>query len=131
MVSSTLEQKNKELVARFFQEFFTGPADANINHLALNELVHENYVQHNPLAGQGREGLRNFLVNIYPKMATKALVESKQLRVNLIADGALVVRQEVRTEWMLIDIFRIQGGWLMEHWDAWRSEPGIERPPGF
>jgi predicted SnoaL-like aldol condensation-catalyzing enzyme len=130
-VNRAQEEKNKELVARFFREFFTGQPDPNINHDALNELVHENYIQHNPLAGHGREGLRNFLVNVYPKMASQALIDSKQLRVNLIADGDLVVRQEVRKDWMLIDIFRNQDGWLMEHWDAWRPEPGIERLPGF
>jgi predicted SnoaL-like aldol condensation-catalyzing enzyme len=51
-------------------------------------------------------------------MGAKSWLDSKQLRVNLIADGDWVVRQEVRTDWMLIDIFRIQDGWLMEHWDT-------------
>jgi predicted SnoaL-like aldol condensation-catalyzing enzyme len=112
------------------EEFFTGPPKQKINQDVLHELVHDDYIQHNPLAGQGPEGLRNFLENIYFNMDS-AMIESKQLFVNMIAEGDMVVRQEVREGWMLIDIFRIKDGQLAEHWDALRPEPGFERPQGF
>lgn len=52
-------------------------------------------------------------------------------RSNIIGDGDLVVRQEIRTNGMLVDIFRVRDGRLAEHWDAWRPAKGYERPPSF
>ncbi|MEV7976701.1 nuclear transport factor 2 family protein [Streptomyces sp. NPDC086519] len=122
--------KNKELVAKLMHGLFEGEnPPQNID--VIDELVHENYIQHNPLAGQGPEGLRNFVLEVMPKITPKSMIESRQLAVNLIAEGDFVVRQEVRTDWMLIDIFRVKDGLLIEHWDALRSDPGSERIGGF
>jgi predicted SnoaL-like aldol condensation-catalyzing enzyme len=51
--------------------------------------------------------------------------------VNLIAEGEFVVRQEIRTHGLLLDVFRVRDGLLREHWDAFRPDPGTERIPGF
>ena len=50
-------ERNKKLVERFFREVPYGPGD-NLD--VIDELVAEDYVQHNPLAGQGREGVKRF-----------------------------------------------------------------------
>lgn len=51
--------------------------------------------------------------------------------MNYIADGEFVVRQELRDHGMLVDIFRVRDGVLVEHWDAFRPDEGTERIPGF
>jgi predicted SnoaL-like aldol condensation-catalyzing enzyme len=51
--------------------------------------------------------------------------------VNLIAEGELVVRQELRKNGMLIDIWRVRDGMLQEHWESWRPAEGCWRPYGF
>lgn len=56
---------------------------------------------------------------------------SEILEINLIAEGDLVVRQEVRKDWMLVDVFRCKDGWLVEHWDALRTAPTMKRIDGF
>lgn len=118
---------NKALVARFFKELFIAPQP---NLAFIEEFVSEDYLQHNPLAGQGRQGLRDFLVNVYPKLrASEAEIASLDMR--LIAEGDLVVAQSLQTRGMLVDIFRIEDGRLVEHWDAFRPAPGAERMPGF
>lgn len=91
-------------------------------------MVAEDYVQHNPRAEQGREGLRRFL-NIIVKNPELNPADTRS--VTFIAEGDMVVRQEMREEGMLVDIFRVHDGKLQEHWDAFRFAPGARVIPGF
>jgi predicted SnoaL-like aldol condensation-catalyzing enzyme len=118
-------QKNKQVVSDFFGIIYGSGDDLH----RFDELVAENYLQHNPWAGQGREGLRRFFedeVKAPDRLDARGTVE-----VNLIAEGEFVVRQETRTDGMLVDIFRVSDGQLQEHWDAYRPNPGTERKRGF
>ncbi|MCK6212119.1 nuclear transport factor 2 family protein [Georgenia sp. EYE_87] len=119
-------EANKELVRRFYREVPYGPG-GNLD--VIDELLAEDYKQHNPEAGQGREGVKHFFTNVIPVPLTGDLAGEQD--VTLIAEGDMVVRQEVRHNGMLIDIFRIEDGKLAEHWDAWRPAAGYERPPSF
>lgn len=121
-------ERNKKLVERFFREVPYGPGD-NLD--VIDELVAEDYVQHNPLAGQGREGVKRFFTEVIPLPLTGDLAADGTLEVNIVGDGDLVVRQEIRKNGMLIDIFRVKNNRLQEHWDAWRPAEGYERPPSF
>jgi len=121
-------QRNKELVERFYREIPYGPG-GNLH--VIDEIMAEDYVQHNPLAGQGREGVKDFFTNVIPLPLTGDLHADGTLYVNIIAEGDLVVRQEVRKNGMLIDIYRIENNQFKEHWDAWRPAEGYERPPSF
>jgi predicted SnoaL-like aldol condensation-catalyzing enzyme len=117
-------QRNKDVVERFFVEI----AHGTIENLAIiDELVAENYIQHNPEAEQGREGLRKFFTHILSLPQSERLDHSKSVHVNLVAEGDMVVRQDIQSDGMLIDIFRVQDGLLVEHWDAYRPAPGTER----
>jgi predicted SnoaL-like aldol condensation-catalyzing enzyme len=118
-------ERNKGLVVRLF-EIIYGDNLAEIN--LIDGLVAVNYIQHNPRAAQGREGLRSFLREV---VAVKEIKAEDTLNVNLIAEGDHVVRQEMRTNGMLIDIFRVEDGLLKEHWDAFRFAPGAKVIPGF
>lgn len=123
-----LSEKNKRIVDRLFKEVMHESTSPNLD--LLDELVHENYIQHNPLAGQGRAGLRNFIENVIPTLeGDKEVFQSPLLKINLIADGNMVARQEIRQHWMLVDVFRVEDGWVMEHWEAWHFGPGMARPP--
>ena len=121
-VTSTDLEHNKEVVRRFFDEVIAGRDTA-----VLDELVAEDYIQHNPGAGQGREGLRVFLEHLFGVMPPG----SEEVSAQLIAEGDLVVRQTILPSGMLIDIYRVADGKLQEHWDAYRPDPGTERLPGF
>lgn len=121
-------ERNKALVERFIREIPHGPGD---NLHVIDELVREDYIQHNPLAGQGREGLKRFFTDVVPLPLPADLGPGNALEVRVIAEGDLVVRQEIHHTGMLVDIFRIQDGQLAEHWDAWRTAEGHEPAPGF
>lgn len=119
-------ERNKALVRSLFDIIY-GSSPEGID--KINDLVAADYIQHNPSVGQGREGLRQLLLRI--ASGPKELDPKDTLSVNLIAQGDFVVRQEMRTNGMLVDIFRVQDGRLQEHWDAFRFAPGADRIPGF
>jgi len=127
-MSSDQVERNRALVERFFREVPYGPG-GNLD--VIDELLAEDYVQHNPSALQGREGVKHFFTNVIPLPLTGDLAADGTLYVNIIAEGDMVVRQEVRKNGMLVDIFRVRDGFLAEHWDAWRPAEGHERPPSF
>ena len=123
-MSSEQLEKNKQVVSKLFEVIY-GAGD---NLHLLDELVAED-VQHNPNAGQGREGVRRFFQELVPLP-----YRLEPHEVNLIAEGEFVVRQEIRAHayrGMLIDVFRVRDGQVQEHWDAYRPDPGTERLPGF
>lgn len=124
-MSDDKSEKNKSIVDRFFKEVMH--ESDNPDYDKLDEFVHEDYIQHNGLAGQGRAGLRHFLLNVAPSFDGH-LFNSPRIKINLIADGDLVVRQEIRKDWTLMDIFRVEDGLLREHWEAWHFNAPFERP---
>jgi predicted SnoaL-like aldol condensation-catalyzing enzyme len=125
MTNDQLEA-NKALVSRFFREIPYGDG-SNLD--LIDELVTADYKQHNPEAGQGPEGLKKFFTEVLPLPLTGDFAGMGQ--ETLVAEGDMVVRQELRHNGMLVDIFRIRDGRLAEHWDAWRSEKGYTGPASF
>lgn len=119
--------RNKELVARFFRLVPFGPGN---NLHILDELLAPDYKQHNPHAGQGPEGVREFFTKFMP-LPFVNMNGGESIQVNILAEGDMVVRHDVRARGMLIDIFRVKDGFLQEHWDAYRPAPGAVRTKGF
>ena len=119
-------ERNKALVSRLFAIIY-GTSLADI--AKVDQLVAVDYIQHNPRATQGREGLKAFMKIIVPE--PKELDPKDTLSVRYIAERDFVVRQEMRRNGMLVDIFRIENGLLKEHWDAFRFAPDATIVPGF
>lgn len=117
--------RNKKVVEDFVREV---PLGKNLD--ALDTLVAEDYIQHNPHAGQGRAGVREFFANFHEHL-DEGLHPDGDIAVNIIAEGEFVVRQAIRTNGMLVDIWRVGNGQLLEHWDAWRPAEGHDRLEGF
>lgn len=118
-------EANKALVRRLFSEVF----DAGRLEVA-DELVREDYIQHNPTVGPGRAGLKAFVSDL-----RRAFPDFRLEVTDLIAEGDRVVARVVgsgthRGEFVglaptgrtfsaaAIDIFRVEGGQLAEHWDV-------------
>ena len=126
MSSDSLEH-NKQVVATIDSLFQRTDGDLNFD--IVDELVSEDYIQHNPHLTQGREGLKEFLKQIYP--IPEEFDASHIISSTMIAEGEYVVRQEIRDHGMLIDTYRFENGLAVEHWDAFRPNPGHERMPWF
>jgi len=104
-------EENKQLVARVFDAFRAGDLDA------LDDLIAENYLQHNPQADNGLEAVKEFFRPVAP-------IDVDVHRV--LAEGDLVVAHAHYKTWNMagVDIFRIgTGGKIIEHWDVLQPVP--------
>ncbi|WP_216635558.1 nuclear transport factor 2 family protein [Croceicoccus bisphenolivorans] len=119
-------ERNKALVARLFDDVLYGDGSSIDD---LDAIVAEDYIQHNPKAGQGLAGVKAWFHEIVPR--PPGFGKERILATNYFAEGDLVVRQEISKIGLLIDVFRVEGGMLVEHWDAFRPVPGGVRLPGF
>ena len=116
------EEANKKTVLAFY--------DAAINKKdfdAASKYFGSRYTQHNPGAADGPEGLRKFIDFLKAKFPN-AKSEFKKV----FADGGYVivhvhaVREPGTLGNAIIDIFKLEGGKIVEHWDV--TQPIPEKP---
>jgi steroid delta-isomerase-like uncharacterized protein len=119
-------EANKAVVRRFFATVFNAGDLA-----AADVLVREDYLQHSPIAAPGREGVKAFARGL-----RQAFPDLRLEIADLIAEGDRVVTRIVgrgthtggeflglppkgrAMDATSIDIFRLEGGQLAEHWDV-------------
>lgn len=90
------------------------------------EFIHPDYIQHNPMANTGLEGMQGFFrsLGIQPRDIPEAIPEGV---ISVTAEGDLVTiafprvykdscEREYVSTWF--DMFRIKDGLIVEHWDA-------------
>jgi len=88
------------------------------------EFIRDDYVQHNPNAGQGLAGVQEYIRKTRPERPIQDKLDLPL--INLIAEGDNVMTAFVRPEkdaagqtyystWF--DLYRIQDGKIAEHWD--------------
>lgn len=123
MTHSPQETANLALVRAMYEKVLQ-PLDAS----RVDEYFQPSYIQHNPMARTGAAGLREFLV-----WAKEQSPEAEHLVKRLFADGEFVIAQvhviiEPGTRGnAVIDIFRIEGDRIAEHWDAAQPIPATIR----
>jgi predicted SnoaL-like aldol condensation-catalyzing enzyme len=116
---TTLDQ-NKETVTAFYKLAFTDHMPAQ----AVEKYVGKTYTQHNPMAGDGPQAFIDF-VSGFVKANPGLRVEIKRV----IAEGDLVVTHvNIKTSdqdrgLAAIDIFRLEDGKIVEHWDVVQPVP--------
>lgn len=115
------QEANKKTVTSFY--------DAAINQKDFNEAskyLGDKYIQHNPTAADGAEGLKafiQFLRTNYPK----AHSEIKQT----FTDGDYVIlhvhsiREPGTRGRAIFDLFRLENGKIVEHWDTVQDIPEV------
>ena len=99
---------------------------------ALNKMDYEEsekylgpyYKQHNPMAEDGKEGLKKFL-----EWRKKALPNAKSIIKRIFADGDYVIvhvhsiREPGTRGVAIVDIYRMENGKVVEHWDVIQDVP--------
>lgn len=113
------EEANRQAVLAFYEKGLNQKdADAALKY------VGERYIQHNPHAADGREGFRQFIAFLR-EQAPDSRSEIKQS----FADGDFVILHVfspgppgTRGN-AIIDIFRLEHGKIVEHWDTMQPIP--------
>jgi predicted SnoaL-like aldol condensation-catalyzing enzyme len=110
----------KEVVTKFMTQFYV---DKKVRE-AFETWVDPGYIQHNPMAETGREAAINFLE---PFFAKNPNINYSIKRI--IADGNLVAVHSHGSfapndrGIAVVDILRVQGCKVMEHWDVVQQVP--------
>jgi predicted SnoaL-like aldol condensation-catalyzing enzyme len=110
-----------EVADRFIQLFYVedNPTDA------FTCWMHEGYIQHNPNSGTGRDATVAMLANA---VRTNPELTHNVMRV-IYGDGNLVAihhhfrRTADELGWAVVDILRIENGYIVEHWDVMQPVP--------
>jgi predicted SnoaL-like aldol condensation-catalyzing enzyme len=112
-------EENKKVVVEFYQL-----AINQKNFAAAEKLIGPRYVQHNPNAADGAEGLKAFLAFLREKFPD---YHSDIKRVFADGDYVILHVHNVPTPGArgnaIIDIFRLEDGKIVEHWDVRQEVP--------
>jgi len=110
---------NKKVVVQFY--------DAAINQKdfeAASKFIGPRYVQHNPRAADGLEGLKGFLALLREKFPD---YHSEIKRVFADGDYVILHVHNVPTPSSrgnaIVDIFKLENGKVVEHWDVRQEIP--------
>lgn len=102
---------NKDVVLKFYEEVFNAWDTS-----AIDKYVKEDYIQHNPTVGDGREGFKAFTERFFtmkPHMdIVKCVEEDDYVFVFFkctLANGSIN---------KVCDIYRLEDGMVAEHWDV-------------
>ena len=113
------EEANKKVVVDFYEK-----AINQKDFEAASKYFGNRYVQHNPGAADGPEGLKAFLGFLKEKFP-----QSKSEIKRVFADGAYVilhvhaVREPGTRGSAIVDIFKLEDGKIVEHWDVIQAIP--------
>ncbi|UUZ71170.1 nuclear transport factor 2 family protein [Polaromonas sp. P1(28)-8] len=115
---TTRLERNKALVLEAMTSLFQRK-----DPLAVERLYAAEYIQHNPTIPQGREALAKLVAQL-----PSAVFYEPGL---IIAEGDYVaihgrIRGWAPSPQVVVDIFRVEGGRLTEHWDVLQDETPVE-----
>jgi steroid delta-isomerase-like uncharacterized protein len=118
-------EKNKKLVETLCMTVFH-----KHDFSCLDEIMRDDYIQHNEDTPQGKAGFKQFFEQMF-----KAMPDFNYTIKKIIAEGDTVMMYSTTTathlgEWLgnpptgnklnfdVVDIFRIENGKIAEHWDV-------------
>ena len=115
VLAGSVEEANKKLVSDAMHDLFV-TRDAE---KAVRLYFGHPYLQHNPIIPDGAEDL--------PKVVASLPANFKYEPGVVVADGDLVMIHGLYTGWgpkplVTVDIFRVQNGKLVEHWDVMQED---------
>ncbi len=114
-------EKNKLNAINFYKTAFKGQP-----RLAIDKYVGDQYIQHNPAVGDGKEAF----VAYFEKMAKEFSNKSIEF-IRSVAEGNLVALHTHQVwpdgdEYVTMDFFRFdKDGKIIEHWDAIQEIPSF------
>ena len=125
MTRSPEEQRNLDHVLGLFREVLM-PLDAD----QVERYIAPDYIQHSPMAAPGRDSLKDFL-----RMVHAASPHASQKLLRAFVDGDhVIIHYHVKKDpedrgFVVMDIFRLAGGMIVEHWDCVQDVPAHSPNP--
>jgi predicted SnoaL-like aldol condensation-catalyzing enzyme len=119
------EQRNLDHVLGLFRDVLQ-PLDAS----AVDRYISPDYIQHSPMAAPGRDSLKAFL-----KVVRAASPDSSQKLLRAFVDGDhVIIHYHVKKDpedlgFIVMDIFRLAIGMVVEHWDCVQDVPAQSPNP--
>ena len=112
-------QANKENAIAFYKTAYLGnPAEA------VETYVGDQYIQHNPVVGDGKDAFIEYFTQMHDEYPEKSI-----RFVRAVAEGDLVALHTHQTwpgneQYVTMDFFRFdENGKIVEHWDAIQEVP--------
>ncbi|MBC2651198.1 nuclear transport factor 2 family protein [Novosphingobium flavum] len=110
----------KQVVTRFMDEFYTRKQVRS----AFERWVDPGYIQHNPYAATGRAAAVAFLTGfVEQNPGYRAKIHRIIADGNLVAVHSQVWMKEGDNGSAVVDILRVEGCRVMEHWDVLQPVP--------
>ena len=117
--------ENKKLVETLYASVFQ-----EHDFSKLDEIMRDDYIQHNEDVPQGKAGFKEFFKDMF-----RAMPDFRYTMKKIVAEGDIVMMYSTTTathsgEWLgnpatgnkldfdVVDIFRIEDGKIAEHWDV-------------
>ena len=121
--AATAQAQTPEANKRNVVEFYNQALNEK-NFEAASKYLGARYIQHNPTAPDGAEGLKGFIGFLRDKFP-----QSRSEIKRVFADGDFVilhvhsVREPGTRGRAIIDLFRLENGKIVEHWDVVQDVP--------
>ncbi len=114
MARTAEEQRNLDVVLAMFEAVLR-PLDAS----RVDEFISPDYIQHSQLAPPGREALKEFLGAIKPQSPDA----TQEIKRSFVDGDHVILHYHVRRRpgdpgFAVVDIFRVENGMIVEHWDV-------------
>jgi predicted SnoaL-like aldol condensation-catalyzing enzyme len=119
MARTPEEQACLDLVLAMYRDVLI-PFDSS----QVDRYISPHYVQHSSLAPPGRDALKEFL-DVIRRQSPEAQTHIKRSFVdgNHVICHTHVIRQPGDPGLAVVDIFRVDGGMIVEHWDVLMEVP--------
>ena len=114
-MTDTIASKNRALVLKAFDTLFN-----KRDYAAAEQFWSSHYIQHSAHIAPGREGLFDLTRSLPPEFRWEPGF--------IMAEGDLVMvhgrysGRGVSTNWIAVDILRVNNGVFVEHWDVLQEE---------
>lgn len=117
-MKTSLEQNKTNAIAFYKMSYEGNPSDA------VEKYVGDEYIQHNPLVGNGKAAFIAYFDKMYQEYPDKSIEFVREIAENDLV--ALHTHQvwPGNEEYVTMDFFRFnEDGKIVEHWDAMQQIP--------